>query len=71
MQGFDRAKNAILSYMKMSPTELDLHCVPMIFDFYDIVSSASEENQVAFPKALPPNYVSIYDKEVILIDIGS
>ncbi|EAR83282.2 Sec23/Sec24 zinc finger protein (macronuclear) [Tetrahymena thermophila SB210] len=71
-QGLDSALNQIISYQRMSPTELDSQFVPIIFDLEEIKNSKvyDEKGQYVFPKSLSLSYQSIYDKEIILGDFG-
>ncbi|KAL4460268.1 hypothetical protein ABPG74_000019 [Tetrahymena malaccensis] len=70
--GLDSALNQIISYQRMSPTELDSQFVPIIFDLNEIKDSKvyDEKGQYMFPKSLGLSYQSIYDKEIILGDFG-
>ncbi|KAL4507281.1 hypothetical protein ABPG72_002074 [Tetrahymena utriculariae] len=70
--GLDSALNQIISYQRMSPTELDSQFVPIIFDLQEIKDSKvyDEKGQYIFPKSLSLSYQSIYDKEIIIGDFG-
>jgi hypothetical protein len=65
--------NKYVCFLKMNPIELTRKFVPLIFDINDIINTNTydPEGNYVFPKTLELNYNSIYEKQIVLIDIGN